>query len=57
MEENENSRSGIAGSERVSCASDAEKGLVEAGKWFMVISARTQSERAETKNFARFWSG
>ena len=57
MEENENWRSGITGRERIPCALDEEKGLVEAGKWSMVISARTQCERAETKNFARFWSG
>jgi len=57
MEENENRRSGIAGGERISCASDEEKGLLEAGKVFMVMSAHTHFERAETKNFARFWSG
>ena len=57
MEENENWRSGIVGSERIPCASDEESGLVEARKWSMVISARTQFKRVETKNFARFWSG
>jgi hypothetical protein len=57
MEENENWRSGIAGSDLIACASDEEKGVVEVGKWSMVMSAHTQFERAETKPFTRLWSG